>query len=187
MVATRRDGNPENEHSLLVFRVEGGGGDQRKVTTPKTSEALVSGLVVVASGHRRVVGVTRERSQPRKRAKRSFRGWWWLVGIEGWWWRPERGHNPENERSARYGVGRGGQWASKGGDFRGQVVVVVARKRWQPRKRAKRSFRDWVVMVAGGYRRVGIEGWSWWPESRGWSRPQKRAQVLVFGVGRVVK
>ena len=29
---------------MLVFRVEGGGGDQRKVTTPKTSEALVSGL-----------------------------------------------------------------------------------------------------------------------------------------------
>jgi len=39
-----RVGNPENEHSLLVFRAEGGGGDQRKVTTPKMSEALVSGL-----------------------------------------------------------------------------------------------------------------------------------------------
>ena len=62
---------------MLVFRVEGGGGDQRKVTTLKTSEALVFGV-----------------------------GWsWWLAGIERWWlvgvnewlW-PERRGNPENEQ-----------------------------------------------------------------------------------------
>ncbi len=49
---------------MLIFRVEGGGGDQRKVTTLKTSEALVLGLVV-ASGHRRVVVVTREVTTPK--------------------------------------------------------------------------------------------------------------------------
>ena len=50
---------------LLVFRVEGGGGAQRKVTTPKTSKALVSGLGVVAGGFQRVV-VTRKQWQPQK-------------------------------------------------------------------------------------------------------------------------
>jgi len=44
---------------LLVFWVEGGGGDQRKITTPKMSEVLVSGL--------------------------GGGSWWVLKGIEGWW------------------------------------------------------------------------------------------------------
>ena len=100
-----RGDNPENKHLLLVFRVEGGGGDQRQpqkwalvlvsglgswwalkggegdqreAATPKTStRCLFSGL--------RMVVVTRERLQPRKWVLvliSGFNGWWWLVGIK---------------------------------------------------------------------------------------------------------
>ena len=69
--------NPENKHSLLVFRVEGHGGDQRKVPTPKMSEALISGLGI--EGWWRL-----ERSgNPENERLCSFQGW--VVVAGGCW------------------------------------------------------------------------------------------------------
>lgn len=96
-----------------------------KVTTPKTSEALVFGV-----GYRRVETAGKT-WQPRKRVVRL------VSGLGG---KPERGH-PENERLCSLsGLGGGGcQW----------VAVVVARKRDSPKTSDALVF-GLVVMVAGG-------------------------------------
>ena len=91
VVGNQRGGNHENEHSLLVFRVEDGGGEQRKVVVV-TRERLGGG----GGGYRRVMA-TGKRATPKMSACAHFRvGWWWLMGIEGGGNRKEG--NPENER-----------------------------------------------------------------------------------------
>ncbi len=71
-----------------MVATEGGGGDQRKVTTPKMSEALVSGL--------------------------DGGGWWVLKGGGD----RKKVATPKTSACARFGLGGGGWWVSKGGGDR---------------------------------------------------------------------